>query len=292
MREQIEAVQRMQDYISEHLREEITPAGLARAAGYSPWHARRLFSLYTGLMPGQYVRKLRLSRSALKLRDERVRIADVAFEMGFGSVDGYQRAFRREFGCNPGEYAAHPTPIGLFMPGGVQYGRDEGGEVMENLKTVFVHRVERPARKALIKRGVKATEYFAYCDEVGCDVWGLLQSVRSPWGEPVCLWLPERLRREGTSQYVQGVELEEDYDGGVPEGFEVIELPGSAYLLFQGEPFREEDYSRAIKEVQFAAERYDPTVWGLTWNDSAPRMQLAPVGERGYMELWPVKAKN
>ena len=36
MIEQIEAVQRMQDYIREHLFEEITPAQLAKAALFSP----------------------------------------------------------------------------------------------------------------------------------------------------------------------------------------------------------------------------------------------------------------
>ncbi|MGN0800956.1 MAG: helix-turn-helix domain-containing protein [Candidatus Faecivicinus sp.] len=288
MEEQIAAVQRMQDYIEAHLNGEITPAGLARAAGYSPWHARRLFAVYTGLAPAEYVRKLRLSKSALKLRDERCRIADVAFEMGFGSVDGYQRAFRRAFGCNPREFAAHPTPIGLFTPYGVQYGKSERSGSMENSRTVFVQTVERPARRALIKRGVKATEYFEYCEEVGCDVWGVLLSVRSPWGEPVCLWLPEALRRPGTSEYVQGVELEEDYDGGVPEGFEVIDLPASTYLRFQGEPFAEEDYANAICALQEAVKKLDPRTMGWRWNGDAPRIQLAPIGARGYVELWPV----
>lgn len=45
-------------------------------------------------------------------------------------------------------------------------------------KTIFVQVVERPKRKVLLKRGIKATEYFAYCEEVGCDVWGMLSSVK------------------------------------------------------------------------------------------------------------------
>ncbi|MDY2656004.1 MAG: GyrI-like domain-containing protein, partial [Candidatus Limiplasma sp.] len=32
--------------------------------------------------------------------------------------------------------------------------------------------------------------YFPYCEEVGCDVWGMLLSMDSLCGEPVCLWLP------------------------------------------------------------------------------------------------------
>ena len=49
------------------------------------------------MAPSEYIRRLRLSQSALKLRDDSCKNADIAFEMGFGSVDGHQRAFRREF---------------------------------------------------------------------------------------------------------------------------------------------------------------------------------------------------
>ena len=118
MTQQIEAVQRMQDYIEQNLAGEITPAGLARAALFSPWYAYRLFRRHTGLTPADYIRRLRLSRSALRLRDEGCRITDVAFELGFGSVDGYQRAFFRAFGCNPGKYAAKPVPLCLLFPTG------------------------------------------------------------------------------------------------------------------------------------------------------------------------------
>ena len=65
MQQQIEAVQRMQDYIALHLREEITPDQLARAAHFSPWYARRLFIQHTGfhlrMMPAGSVCDMRLS---------------------------------------------------------------------------------------------------------------------------------------------------------------------------------------------------------------------------------------
>ena len=93
MTEQILAVQRMQDYIEQHLSENITLAKLSEVSLYSPWYSYRLFKEHTNLTPADYIRRLRLSRSALRLRDEKCRILDVALDMGFGSVDGYQRAF-------------------------------------------------------------------------------------------------------------------------------------------------------------------------------------------------------
>ena len=288
MDEQRAAVRKMQDYISEHISEDIDIADLAKAAAFSPWYARRLFIKHLGMTPAVYIRRLKLSKSALRLRDEDCQILDVAMDMGFGSVDGYQRAFRREFGVNPKEYSTSPVPIWLFTPSFI-IENERTVSTMSDIRNVFIQVVEKPARKVIIKRGVKATEYWSYCKEVGCDVWGLLTSIKSISGEPVCLWLPEHLRKPVTNEYVQGVEVETDYAGTIPDGFEVIDLPASTYLLFRGEPFAEEKYESAIGEIWEAEKKYNPEFIGYTWDDKNPRIQLEPVGTRGYIELVPVK---
>ena len=63
------------------------------------------------------------------------------------------------------------------------------------------------------------------------------------------------------------------------------------YLLFRGEPFAEEDYVAAINEIWEAEKKYDPGFIGYVWDDKNPRIQLEPVGERGYIELVPVKER-
>ncbi len=289
MEEQIQAVQRMQDYIESHLYKEITLADLAKVSYYSPWYSYRLFSKWINTTPADYIRRLRLTKSALKLRDDPCTITEIAFALGFESVEGYQRAFYREFGCNPSDYSASPVPLQLFTPYGIKYRNVRKEKPMETVKTIFVQAIEKPARKVLIKRGKTATDYFAYCGEVGCDIWGLLLSMKSISEEPVALWLPQAYIKPGTSQYVQGVEVALNYDGPVPDGMDTIELPAAKYLMFQGEPFEEEDYCQAIEQVWDAIEKYDPSVVGFSWDASNPRIQLAPVGTRGYIELRPVK---
>ncbi len=292
MKEQIEAVQRMQDYIAEHLLENITLASLSKVSCFSTWYSHRLFLQHTNMTPADYIRRLRLSKSAIKLRDESCKIIDAALELGFGSVDGYQRAFFREFGCNPGEYAKNPIPLHLFVPYGVKYRIPRKEKHMNSAKNIFIQITEKPERKVLIKRGFRAADYFSYCNEVGCDVWGLLQSIKSISGEPVCLWLPPQYILAGTSEYVQGVEVPVTYNGIVPDGFDVIILPGAKYLMFKGEPFAEEDYCQAIAEVQEAASKYDPKVIDAQWDLSNPRIQLEPIGTRGYIELHPILERS
>ena len=162
---------------------------------------------------------------------------------------------------------------------------------MSNTKTVFIQTIHKPERRVLVRRGQRAADYFAYCEEVGCDVWGLLLSMDSLCGEPVSLWLPDKYRKPNTSVYVQGVEVAMDADAPVPEGFDVITLPEADYLMFQGEPFAEEDYCEAITAVQQAMNKYDPAVIGLAWDDENPRIQLEPRGERGYIEMRAVKPR-
>lgn len=279
----------MQDYIETHLCENITLAALSKVSLFSPWYSYRLFTKQVGMTPADYIRKFRLSKSALKLRDSTCKIVDIAFEMGFGSVDGYQRAFRHEFGCNPSEYVNNPTPVYLFTHYGVKFKHIERRTSMENLKNIFIQIIEKPACKIIIKRGIRATDYYSYCEEVGCDVWVLLQSIKSINGEPICLWLPSRYQKQGTSEYVQGVEVSLEYDGVIPDSFDLIELPSIKYLMFQGEPFKEEDYVIAINEVKTSIEKYNPTFIGYSWDKEKPRVQLEPIGARGYIEMLPIK---
>ena len=63
MNEQIQAVQRMQDYIKRHIKDRITPADLARVSMFSPWHAARLFKEYTNYTPGDYIRRMNCNPS-------------------------------------------------------------------------------------------------------------------------------------------------------------------------------------------------------------------------------------
>lgn len=295
--ENINAVQRVQDYISEHINESITLYMLSREAGYSPWYTSRIFKEYTGKTPLEYIRWLRLSRAALELWDDNKRVIDVALDFAFNSHEGFTRAFSDRFGISPQYYRRNTPMIPLFMPtriSGYHLIKQKGANKMQeksDTKVIFVQVVERPERKLIIKRGVKADNYFDYCNEVGCDIWGELCSIKQALYEPIGMWLPENLRNPGTSEYAQGVEVPVDYTSILPEGYELIDLPACRVMVFQGPPFQDEEFEEAINDLWQVMNSYDPEIYGFKWADEdGPRFQLAPMGERGYIEARPVRS--
>jgi AraC-like DNA-binding protein len=295
----IDAVMCMQQYIAEHIKEPITQHQLAQAAGYSQYHAARMFKELTGKTPFEYIRRLRLSQSALVLRDEKVRVLDVALDYVFDSNEGFTRAFFKEFGITPKEYSQKPKPVRLFMPDNVRdfyllinSGKDDKS-MKETPNTIFVQAMDCQARKVILKRGKTAKEYFEYCEEVGCDIWGILCSIKEALYEPIGMWMPDNLRPEGTSVYTQGVEVPLNYAGEIPEGFEIIELPPCKMLIFQGQPYEDEKFMDAISEFWEQTKNYNPQIYGYEWADmDAPKFQLAPMGYRGYIEGRPVREAN
>jgi AraC family transcriptional regulator len=295
--EKIQAVQRMQDYIERHLCDPITMADLARAAHYSQWHAARLFREVADKSPFEYIRLRRLSQAARELEEGSARIIDVALDFVFDSHAGFTRAFARQFGVTPSEFRKGGTRAQVFMPPHLSdwYRRRQQGEnVMPDKKpqdTVFVQVLDRPQRRLIVKRGRQATHYFEYCEEVGCEVWDQLSAIADTIHEPMGLWLPEGMIAPGTSPYVQGVEVACDYTGAIPDGYDIIELPPCKMMVFQGPPFDDKDFEKAIASLWDAINAYQPEVYGYRWADElAPRFQLIPEGYRGYIEGRPVTA--
>lgn len=292
----LEGVQKMQKYIENNINKKITMKQISDEAGYSPWHAARIFKENTGKTLFEYVRLVRLTKAAIILRDSETKILDVALEFVFDSHEGFTRAFSKEFGISPLKYSKKTPPIKLFLPQKVYdtyIALKKGETVMKEeikRKSVFVQVIHRPERKLILKRGKDAKEYFEYSKEVGCDVWATLTSVKEALYEPIGMWLPKHLILEGTSQYVQGVEVPVEYDNSIPDGYDLIKLPPCKIMIFQGEPYDDENFMEEITAIWDHIDNFDPTVYGYKWDpEFAPRFQLIPLGYRGYIEGRPVK---
>jgi len=291
-------IMRVKEYIAQNLQKPITANDLARIAGYSQYHMARMFKLEVGLSPFGYIRRERLIAAAHKLRDGKHRIVDVALDYVFDSHEGFTRAFSKGFGISPKKYANHLSPPeGWLIPRYyLNRSKSNAGVVnMEKTMVIFTQIIERPARKLILRRAEKADEYFSYCEEVGSGdknnsmPWDILCEIKEALYEPVGLWLPENMRPEGTGIYAHGVEVAADYVSVLPEGFDVIELEPCKLLVFQGEPYNDEFFQDAVGSCMEKIKEFNPEVYGYNYSPQiAPRMQLAPMGWRGYIEMLPV----
>lgn len=274
-REKVKAVQRMQDYILNNLEKEFTAEQLSRAAGYSTWHALRLFKEYTGKSPMEYKRALRLTEAAKQLRDNKTKVLDVALNANFNSHDGFTKAFSKTFSVTPNEYKREKPAIAYFTHYPITHAyfhmkkRNELRMEERVSRTVMVQVKEKPQRKLIFLRArhEKEYDYMSFCEENGCEWDGLLNSIAEKFDTAAFLKLPCALVKEGQSAYAVGVEVPISYNKPLPTGYNQTDFSKGKALVFQGMPYEnEEDFCLAIDIVTEAAQGYIPENFGLKFD--------------------------
>lgn len=91
-------------YINEHLTEELTLEHIAKQFHISKYHLSHQFKEYTGFSPYQYIMKKRLS-AAYRMIYNGKSVTFACMESGFNDYSNFLKAFKREFGQNPSEFA-------------------------------------------------------------------------------------------------------------------------------------------------------------------------------------------
>jgi AraC family transcriptional regulator len=97
-------LQRILDYIEQHLEDEITVVALADLANLSAFHFTRMFTATLGVPPFRYVSRRRLEQAMSMLADGTLPLVEIAHRSRFSSQASFNRAFRRAAGMTPGEY--------------------------------------------------------------------------------------------------------------------------------------------------------------------------------------------
>ena len=192
----------IQIFIEKNIMKPITLQQISKTLNYSPYYLSRIFKEVTGQNIFEYIRKIRLTHAAKVLRDHQVKVLDVALDFMFDSHEGFTRAFSKIFDITPKSYQLSPQPIKYFIPYLIEIKEKEVNRM--EAKAIFVQIIERPKRKAIIKRATTATEYFTFCEEVGCDVWGILTSIKEALNEPMGMWLSNHMIKPNTSLCIGG----------------------------------------------------------------------------------------
>jgi len=100
-------VQKAREYIDKHKGDPLSLADVAKAAGASVFHFCKVFHRITGLSFTDYVARVRLEDARARLLNPKLRISEIAYDVGFQSLTQFNRTFKRVFGQSPTEFRAH-----------------------------------------------------------------------------------------------------------------------------------------------------------------------------------------
>lgn len=237
------AIQKMICWIEENLTENPSLQEMSRQVGYSPYYCSVKFHEVVGMTIRNYIAGRRLAQATLEIRDTDERILDIAVKYGYSSQEALTRAFVSAYGCTPAVYRKHPVPVTLcirqavFLP---EHYVDRGGPTMNRTLLTDAHvRVEHiPEHKYVGIWDKEAGEYGSFFARHDCDaVCGTIDSMSHVSHPIVTCHTAGWFYDNGTRGYFYGFGVPADYDGVIPEGFEIRAFPASDYLVFFHPPF-------------------------------------------------------
>lgn len=291
-------VDAIDDGIRNRSSEDITLRELSRRLNYSEFHMTRKFREITGMPFRDYLRQRKLAFALHDVRDSEESLLAIALDYGFSSHEAFTRAFKTAYGVTPSAYRKAPVPVVLRTKihpfDRYFFGIGEIGmtKTTEDIKIYFV---TIPAHKFLHIRNYESNGYWEFWQKQSaipgqdCEtVCGLLDAVKGklddeggndansgsgqimaylhdPAGKPFCYGVP---RAE-----CYGVRLPADYDGPVPQGMFLLDVPEAEYIVFEHGPFDYEQENNSIGEkMEETIASFDFTGTGYAFDPSPGRL--------------------
>ncbi len=100
----IRQLRKVQDYVAEHLAEEISIERLAELVELSSSHFSHVFKETTGMTPLQFVTRERITRAQQLIRETSRSLIEIGLEVGYTSPSHFAQVFRRVVGVTPTDF--------------------------------------------------------------------------------------------------------------------------------------------------------------------------------------------
>ena len=102
--QELERLEKMLNYLNMHFTEVISLQGLADQVHLSREVCCRLFKKMTGKTITGYLEEYRVNKSFSLVQSGQYSMTQITEMVGFSNPSRFASAFRKRFGCNPGEY--------------------------------------------------------------------------------------------------------------------------------------------------------------------------------------------
>ncbi|WP_144528253.1 AraC family transcriptional regulator [Peribacillus simplex] len=116
-------------FIEENLTNEIDFKEVARLAYCSEYHFKRMFSFLAGISLSEYIRRRRLTLAAFELKENSIKVIDIAIKYGYSSPDSFARAFQHLHGITPSEARSNGHSLKAYPPMSFQLSIKGGSEM-------------------------------------------------------------------------------------------------------------------------------------------------------------------
>ncbi len=101
---ELERLEQMLNYLNTHFESVVSLQELADQVHLSREVCCRLFKKMTGKTVTGYLEEYRVNRSLSLVQSSQYSMIQIADMTGFSNASRFAQAFRKQFGCNPGEY--------------------------------------------------------------------------------------------------------------------------------------------------------------------------------------------
>jgi len=102
--EYLQSIYKVIYYIEKNYNDDLTLEELSKVAGFSKYHFHRIFGSIVGENLSDYVRRVRLSSSTMKLKTN-LNITQIAQISGYETSASFSKAFKNHFGITPKEFS-------------------------------------------------------------------------------------------------------------------------------------------------------------------------------------------
>lgn len=234
-------------YINKNLFENLTVESLAYEFGYSVQHFRHVFTLYYEVTPSDYIRKKRLQMVAKKIR-EGEDVAKIINNCGFGSYQGFARAFKKEFHVSLSQYRRAKFEVVNLKEYCLEYKSFIHVSYMnlDEMKAVCRPVIPNVREDANIPRQV---EYWLN-NKFPCVRDARLNYNKKVKEDKVSFWYSVEEGREKYYQYLLGDVVEKFSNNEDKDVFDVT-LAGGKYAVF--ETNRESDREETAETIRMFA---------------------------------------
>ena len=103
-RTQIERYHNLLTFIEEKFKEDIQIKDVEDTSFYSYRNINRIFFALHHETIGHYIKRRKLEKAAEYIKFSELPISDIGFEIGYGDLAAFSKAFKKQFNCSPSSF--------------------------------------------------------------------------------------------------------------------------------------------------------------------------------------------